>query len=339
MPEVDVPAALDARERALLRAGSARFVAPMLATLTSTYFSDENWVFERKFDGVRAVVVCRDDGTALYSRTGKTMTRTYPELVDALHEQAPPGLVADGEVVAFDGNRTSFSRLQARLGLTDPDRARATGVAVHLYLFDALVLDGYDLTGLALRTRKRLLRAAVDIADPIRFSAHRDTDGEAFLEQACERGWEGLIAKRADSRYRPGQRSGDWLKFKCVREQEFVVGGWTDPTGSRTGFGALLIGYHDGYHDGGALCFAGKVGTGFDTRTLRTLRARFDALGADSSPFANAVPERGAHWLRPELVAQIGFTEWTSDGRLRHPRFLGLREDKPAGEVVRERPA
>lgn len=324
---------LDDSERALLRPGGATFVSPMLATLTDRYFSDHDWLFERKLDGVRLVVVRRESGTQLYSRNEKSATDSYPELVEALDRLAPPGLVADGEVVAFDGTRTSFSRLQARLGLHDPARARATGVAVHLYLFDLLALDGHDLTRLPLRTRKALLREAVDFADPIRYSAHRNGDGEAFLQEACRRGWEGLIAKRADSPYRPGRRSEDWLKFTCVRAQELVVGGWTDPAGSRVGFGALLVGYHD---DGGRLRYAGKVGTGFTGPTLRELRARFDDLATDTCPFADPVRELRTHWLRPELVAQIAFTEWTRDGRLRHPRFLGLRDDKTAAAVVRE---
>ncbi|MHA6781998.1 non-homologous end-joining DNA ligase [Pseudonocardia saturnea] len=302
----------------------------MLATLTADHFSDPDWIFERKLDGVRAVVVRDEHGAALYSRTERSMSRTYPELVEALGRG--PALVADGEIVAFDGGQTSFSKLQARIGLADPDRARASGVAVYLYLFDVMVVDGCDVTRLPLRTRKKLLRRAVAFDDPIRLSTHRNTDGEAFLEQACARGWEGLIAKRADAVYRPGKRSDAWLKFKCVREQELVIGGWTDPSGSRQGFGALLV----GVHEGDSLIYAGKVGTGFDDALLRTLRKRFDGLAAERSPFAGSVRVGGAHWLRPELVAQVGFTEWTRDGRLRHPRYLGLRDDKDPRDVVRE---
>jgi bifunctional non-homologous end joining protein LigD len=327
---MSILAVLGEGERALLRPAEAGFVPPMLATLTADHFSDPKWIFERKLDGVRAVVVRDEQGTALYSRTERAMTRTYPELVEALGRGS--ALVADGEIVAFDGAQTSFSKLQARLGLTDPDRARATGVAVFLYLFDVMVVEGCDVTRLPLRTRKKLLRRAVRFEDPIRLSTHRNTEGEAFLEQACARGWEGLIAKREDAVYRPGKRSDAWLKFKCVREQELVVGGWTDPAGSRQGFGALLVGVYDGER----LVYAGKVGTGFDERLLRSLRERFDGLAVTESPFAGSVREKGAHWLRPELVAQIGFTEWTRDGRLRHPRYLGLRDDKDPHDVVRE---
>jgi DNA ligase D-like protein (predicted ligase) len=308
------------------------FVAPMLATLTDRYFSDDRWIYERKLDGVRSVVVHGDGGPRLYSRNQRPIGDTYPELCEALATQMPPGMVADGEIVAFEDGQTSFSRLQGRLGITDPGKARATGIEVFLYLFDLLALDGKDLTSSALRERKRLLREHVDFTDPVRYCAHRNGDGEQFLRDACEKGWEGLIAKRADARYWPGRRTSTWLKFKCVKEQELVIGGFTDPAGARVGFGALLVGY---YRDG-RLYYAGKVGTGFDERTLRSLRRRFDELRRQRSPFAEAVRERGTHWVHPELVAEIGFTEWTGSGRLRHPRYLGLRDDKPAEQVVRE---
>jgi DNA ligase D-like protein (predicted ligase) len=326
---------VDDAERARVAPGKAAFVAPMLATLTQDRFSDPAWIFERKLDGVRAVAVRDDEGAGLWSRTEKRMDATYPELVDAVAERVPPGTVLDGEIVAFDGGQTSFARLQGRIGLHDPVAARASGIKVFLYLFDLLVVDDHDVTGLPLRTRKRLLRDGVDFGDPLRMSTHRNTDGEAYLREACSRGWEGLVAKRADASYRPGRRSPDWLKLKCVHEQELVIGGWTDPQRSRTGFGALLVGYHDGT----GLRYAGKVGTGFDHGMLADLSARFRDLSADRSPFVDPVREKGAHWLRPELVGQIGFSEWTRDGKLRHPRYLGLRDDKPPGDVVREEPA
>ncbi|MFP5070733.1 non-homologous end-joining DNA ligase [Pseudonocardia nantongensis] len=304
----------------------------MLATLCHEPFSGGDWVFERKLDGERLVVVRDEAGARLYTRNRKNVSDTYPELVAALDEQAAPGLVADGEVVAFDGAQTSFSRLQGRLGITDPGRARSTGIAVTLYLFDAPVVAGHDVTAVALRTRKRLLVRSVEAGDGVRLSRHRNTDGERYLREACERGWEGVIAKRVDAPYRPGTRSDSWLKLKCVQAQELVIGGWTEPQGSRTGFGALLV----GYHDGSGLRYAGKVGTGFDHRALGGLRERFGEVETGTSPFRDRVPESGVHWLRPELVAQIGFSEWTRDGRLRHPRYLGLREDKDPADVVRE---
>lgn len=326
----DIPAA--ERDR-LGRAGAIGSRAPMLATLTHRPFSDRDWVFERKLDGVRAIATRDESGTALWSRNRNSVTVSYPELAEALDAHGPDRFVADGEVVAFDGSgQTSFARLQHRMHLADPVRARRTGVAVYYYLFDLLVLGDIDLTGLELRTRKRLLAECFGFTDPLRYSTDRDGDGLAYLDDACRRGWEGLIAKRADSRYRPG-RSGDWLKFKCVRDQEFVVGGFTEPSGSRTGFGALLL----GYHAGGALRYAGKAGTGYDQRTLTELRRRLDGLKRTDSPFADRIPERGVHWVEPRLVAQIGFSDWTDDGLLRHPRFQGLRGDKHPRDVVRER--
>jgi DNA ligase D-like protein (predicted ligase) len=330
---------LDDADRALLRPASAAFVAPMLATLTEDRFTDPAWIFERKLDGVRAISVRRDTGASLWSRTEKPMDATYPELVDAVAAQIPADTVVDGEIVAFVGAQTSFERLQGRIGIHDPVAARATGIPVFLYLFDLLVLDGHDTTALPLRVRKRLLRDAVTFTDPLRMSSHRNGDGEAYLREACRRGWEGLVGKRADAPYRPGRRSDDWLKLKCVHEQELVVGGWTDPHRSRTGFGALLVGYHERGSGGGGLRYAGKVGTGFDHGTLARLSVRFRDLAADRSPFAETVKEKGAHWLRPELVAQIGFSEWTRDGKLRHPRYLGLRDDKAPEDVVREEPS
>ncbi|GAB3227687.1 non-homologous end-joining DNA ligase [Glycomyces halotolerans] len=308
------------------------FREPMLATLTERRFSNADWLFERKLDGMRAISV-RDGGRPqLWSRNERRIDESFPEVVDALGELGGSRFVADGEIVAFDGRQTSFARLQARIHLTGSARIAATGVDVYYYLFDLLSYDGKDLTDLPLRDRKRILRDAFEFRDPLRFTTHRNTEGEAFYRQACERGWEGLIAKRANGRYRSG-RSKDWLKFKCVRGQEFVVGGFTDPQGSRTGFGALLVGYHDGR---GRLRYAGKVGTGYNRRTLRELRERMEALAQDESPFADPVRERGPHWIRPEMVVQVGFSEWTGDGMLRHPRYLGRRPDKPAEDVVRE---
>ena len=312
-------------------AGRAQWREPLLATLTEHRFSDPGWIFERKLDGVRAIATCDGGTPRLWSRNHKSMDRSYPEIVTALEKHGRPRFVADGEIVALDGDQTSFARLQPRIHQTDPAKIEQTGVAVYFYLFDLLVCDEYDLTRMPLRARKRLLRRAFDFRDPLRFSAHRNADGEEYYRQACEQGWEGVIAKQAGSSYRSG-RSTDWLKFKCVKDQELVIGGFTEPSGSRKGLGALLVGYHD---DSDGLRYAGKVGTGYDDETLQSLRRRLDRLTQDRSPFAGRVNER-AHWVRPELVAEVGFTEWTRDGRLRHPRFQGLRTDKAARDVVRE---
>ena len=184
--------------------------------------------------------------------------------------------------------------------------------------------------------RKRILRDLLSWGDPLRFAEHRDTDGEAYYREACQLGWEGLIAKRADSPYRAG-RNRDWLKFKCLNGQEFVIGGYTDPQRSRIGFGALLLGY---YGADGQLHYAGKVGTGFTNRTLTSLHATLAALEQPTPPFApvRGLPRSRVHWVQPRLVAQVGFSEWTADGELRHPRFQGLRRDKDPADVVRELP-
>lgn len=303
----------------------------MLATLHDTVFSGRDWVYEAKLDGVRALCAGEAGTARLWSRNQKSLDATYPEVVSALAEHAKAGFVADGEVVAFEGNRTSFERLQPRINLTDDRSIRASGVSVYYYLFDLLFHEGRDLRNQPLRERKELLAETFRFTDPLRLSEHRDTDGERYYREACDRGWEGVIAKRADSRYRNG-RSSSWLKLKCVREQEFVVGGFTDPAGQRTGFGALLL----GYYDGSRLRYAGKVGTGYDERTLRDLHERMARIEQHDSPFAERVREKGSHWLRPELVVEVGFTEWTGDGKLRHPRYTGLRQDKAAGEVKAE---
>ncbi|MFH8570083.1 non-homologous end-joining DNA ligase [Streptomyces sp. NPDC017993] len=306
---------------------------PMLAVLSDRREFGDAWVFERKLDGIRALAAREDDRTRLLSRSGRPMNNTFPELVEALAGRSCRDFTVDGEIVAFSHGRTDFSRLQQRMQLTDPDRARATGVAVTYYLFDLLRLDGKDLTRLPLRTRKSLLRRALDFDGPLRFTPHRNHGGQRELDEACAHGWEGLIAKRADGRYLP-RRSTDWLKLKCAQGQEFVIGGCTEPAGARIGFGALLIGYHDSR----GLRYAGKVGTGYDQATLRRLRALLDERSAPRSPFADPVRERDVHWVRPELVAEIGFSEWTRDGMLRHPRYLGLREDKRPQDVVKEKP-
>ena len=309
---------------------------PMLATLTEARFSSSDWIYERKLDGERCLAFRHGKQTRLRSRNRKDLADTYPELIEALSRHLPEHSVVDGEIVAFEGKVTSFSRLQQRIGLTDPRAARNSGVKVYLYLFDLLHLQGYDITGLALRTRKALLRDCMRFADPLRFTAHRNESGEAYYAHACDKGWEGIIAKRADSRYRHS-RSRDWLKFKCVNRQELVIGGYTDPQGSRSGFGALLL----GYYDGDDLCFAGKVGTGFDRSALERLSGKLRARRRKTCPFKETPSARGGqlHWVTPELVAEIAFTEWTRRGRLRHPRFVGLRDDKPARDVVREEPA
>jgi DNA ligase D-like protein (predicted ligase) len=303
----------------------------MLATLTKKRFSDPAWIFERKLDGERCLAFRKSGAVRLLSRNRKPLNEHYPEIADALGGQPGPDLVVDGEIVAFSGDETSFSRLQHRMQVANQTQARRTGITVFHYLFDVVYLDGFDLTAVPLRDRKRLLRASVSFGGPLRYTPHRNATGEAYYQHACRSGWEGVMAKRAGGPYVHG-RSLDWLKFKCQGGQEFVIGGFTDPQRSREGFGALLIGY---YRDDD-LVYAGKVGTGFDERTLQNLRRQLDLLEIDHTPFSAGGPPRSAHWVRPELVGEVRFSQWTGDGRLRHPAFLGLRDDKAAREVVRE---
>ena len=327
-------ARLDEEARARLRrAEHPRRVEAQLATLADEPFSRDDWIYERKLDGMRLLVHRHGADVTLRSRRHEDRTRAFPELVESVAEYVPRDAVLDGEVVAFEGSVTSFARLQGRIGLDNPTRARATGIAVHLYLFDLLHLDGHDLRGLALRDRKRLLRATVRFEDPLRYTPHRNRDGEAELQRACDRGWEGLIAKKAGAPY-TGGRSRRWLKLKCSRGQELVIGGWTTPRGTREGFGSLLLGHHTS--DG--LRYAGRVGSGFTAAALTRITAQLRRLERPEPAFLDPPRLRDAHWAEPDLVAEIAFTEWTRDGRLRHPRFKGLRTDKDPAAVVRERP-
>lgn len=289
-------------------------------------------MFERKLDGERCGALRRSGQVGLLSRTGQALNSTYPELVDALAIDGPD-LLLDGEIVAFERGRASFARLQQRIGIHDAERARQSPVAVYYYLFDLLELDGKDVRPLPLLERKALLRRAVQFRGPLRLTQYVRGEGEKAFRVACQRGWEGVIAKRADSRYL-STRSREWLKLKCAHGQELVIGGWTAPKGSRKHLGALLV----GYYEHGRLRYAGKVGTGFDQATLERLRRDLERRERATPPFEHGGPPRDARWAEPELVAEIGFAEWTRDGKLRQPRYQGLRDDKPAREVVREVP-
>ena len=280
------------------------------------------WIYERKLDGLRCIAVREGTRIELWSRNHLTFNRRCPWLVSALGALPVDSFVLDGEIVAFDGDRTSFQLLQS-----------GDGGEPAFVVFDLLYLLGRATTALPLIDRTQLLDQFLGLAarGTLRSSPHLSGTPEELMNTACSRGWEGLVAKRASSTYRSG-RSPDWRKLKCTARQELVVGGWTEPGGARTGFGALLV----GYYDGGSLRYAGKVGTGFDEKTLRTLHSTLGSLAMDTPPFANPPADRGTHWVKPVLVAEVAFTEWTRDGRLRHPAFLGLRDDKPAESVVRE---
>jgi len=238
----DWKAALSGDDRArLTKAPPPSRIEPMLATLTERRFSDPDWIFERKLDGERILAVGTKGSVRLKTRNDKTANAAYPEIVDALEDQDAQDFVVDGEVVAFAGSVTSFSRLQKRMQIKSEREARASGVSVYYYLFDLIRLDRISLEDLPLRRRKAILKTAFAFADPIRFTAHRNASGEAFFKDACDKGWEGLIAKKAQSGY-VHKRSSDWLKFKCVNGQGFVIGVYSQPHGSRVGFGALVLG-------------------------------------------------------------------------------------------------
>ncbi len=307
----------------------------MLATLTDEPFSDPDWIYERKIDGERCLTYKKGDKIKLLSRNQKTLNVHYPDLVEVMAQNQPGAIIVDGEVVAFEGNVTSFSRLQNRMHTQDPEQARDSDVEVYYYLFDILYLDGYDLTQIPQRKRKSILKSVISYQDRLRYTPHRNQYGEKYFHEACKNGWEGIIAKDAESPYQHS-RSRHWLKFKCVQEQEFVVGGFTDPQGERIGFGALLV----GYYKNGRLQYAGKVGTGFDEKTLHRMNRKLEDLLTDEAPFPidAHISEKNVHWVRAELVAQVGFEEWTDYGRLRQPRFLGLREDKDPHSVRKEVP-
>jgi bifunctional non-homologous end joining protein LigD len=311
------------------------WVDPELATLTQDRFSDPGWMFERKLDGERCLAFRSAGKVRLMTRNQKEDTSTYPEITQTLAAQRADDFILDGEIVAFDGSQTKFARLQQRLGVRQPGPELLAEVPVWFYVFDVLWADGRDVRPRPLRERKGILQDLVTFAGPLRFTEHVNTDGEAYFRRACASGWEGVIAKRADAPYRAG-RSRDWLKFKCESGQEFVIGGFTDPRGTRTGFGALLLGYYDPGHQ---LVYAGKVGTGFTQRTLGSLHASLARLEQDHPPFDRGkLPRSGVHWVQPRLVAEVGFSEWTTAGELRHPRFQGLRDDKDPAEVIREMP-
>jgi bifunctional non-homologous end joining protein LigD len=322
----DVPPAQTAAQPAWLE--------PELATLTKARFSDPAWFYERKFDGERCLAYRSDAGVRLMTRNKQQVNSTYPELAAALAAQDCADFIVDGEVVAFQGSQTSFEKLQQRLGVRNPGADLLAAVPVYFYLFDVLWANGRDVRELPLRERKQVLRRLLSFGTPIRYTTHRTNNGEAYYGYACASGWEGLVVKRSDAPYRPG-RSKDWLKFKCQEGQEFVIGGYTDPKGTRTGFGALLLGYYD---PDGKLAYAGKVGTGFDEATLASLATTLSGLERPQPPFdRGALPRAGVHWVEPRLVGQVAFSEWTRAGELRHPRFEGLRRDKDPASVTREK--
>ena len=312
------------------------FVRPQLATLVDSVPQGDEWLHEIKFDGYR--ILCRiDEGRAKFlTREEQDWTRRFGSLVAAAQDLPAKEAFLDGEVVALEENGvTNFQLLQNSL------KENNTAILVY-FVFDLLYLDGWDLTRSPLRDRKKILerilkpKRAKKAPNSLRYSEHWIGQGDELYQESCRKGLEGIISKKADQPYRSG-RSRDWLKVKCSKSQEFVIGGFTEPAGSRSGLGALLVGVHD---EQGKLLYAGKVGTGFTQQSLKELRARLDSLERDSPPFINppkGAEARGVHWVEPKLVGAVAFAEWTTDNLLRHPSFQGLREDKPVTEITREK--
>lgn len=339
----DVPtklAALRARLRAL-KAPRGDVAAPaqpfMLATLEQHPFSGKEWLFEIKYDGVRVMASRQGEAVKLYGRSGQVITRRYPELVAALSALPVDRFLIDGEIVALDdGGKPSFQRLQARMALTSPhdiERAMQRVPVVGIF-FDSPALDGYDLRRLPLLERKECLKFLLPPLGTACYGDHVLEHGGAFFDVASAERLEGIVAKKVKSLY-VGGRSREWIKIKCQRRQEFVVGGYTAPQGSRGYFGAL----HVGLYQGSRLVYVSKVGTGFDQAGLKKIWDSLQSLHRTTSPFEVGGPTgRGHHWVDPTLVCEVRFTEWTKDGGLRHPAFLGLRPDKPPKECRREEP-
>ncbi len=339
----DVPAKLAALRARLQALGALRREVPprtqpfMLATLADHPFSGKEWLFEIKYDGVRVLAARAGDAVELYGRSGQLITRRYPELAAVLRRLPADRFLIDGEIVAFeDSGKPSFQRLQARMGLMNPleiERAAAVVPVVGIF-FDCLALDGHDLRRLPLRGRKECLELFLPPLGPVRYGDHVLEHGAAFFEAASAERLEGIVGKKVTSLY-AGGRSREWVKVKCQRRQEFVIGGYTAPQGSRGYFGAL----HLGLYEAGRLVYVSKVGTGFDQASLKKIWQALEPLRRATSPFEVGSPSgRAHHWVEPKLVCEVRFTEWTRDEGIRHPTFVGLRDDKKPEECRREGP-
>jgi bifunctional non-homologous end joining protein LigD len=319
-----------------------KFIEPMKARVVETPPVSGDWIYEIKFDGYRTMAFKQGNSVRLYSRNEKDFGEKFPEIANAVASLETRDAIIDGEIVALDSKGvSSFQLLQAiEIGSKRPP--------LFYYAFDLLQLDGKDLQKKTLAERKTQLEQLLKNSEGIvRFSASLGSDAKKLLKQAQKLGLEGLIGKQTHSVYEPGKRSGAWIKLKLRHEQEFVIGGYTNPEGSRTHFGALLVGFYDHKQ----LKFCGKVGTGFNAKLLASLHSQFQKISSDNCPFVNLPEARGSryspritvsemkkcHWLQPQLVCQVAFAEWTRDDKLRQPAFLGLREDKNAAEVVREK--
>jgi bifunctional non-homologous end joining protein LigD len=320
------------------KAAMPEFIAPQLATLVREPPSGDEWLHELKFDGYRMVCHLNRGKSRFWSRNGKDWTEKFPNLVEALKTFPAASAILDGEVVVVDkAGRSSFQKLQQSMG-----RGGDKAPAFVFEIFDLIYLDGYSLTRTPLRLRKAQLEALFTSArfkghkGALRYSDHVEGNGAQFFKQACEYGIEGIVSKLADSPYE-STRNRNWLKTKCIKRQEFVIAGYTPSKKGFPGFGSLIL----GVYDKGKLVYSGRVGTGFSIQQRLELQKKLDRLSQPTMPFATKPKDPGlreAHWAKPQLVAEVEFTEWTADGSIRHPSFQGLREDKKPTEIVREEP-
>ena len=320
-------------KRLIQKKAMPSFIKPMLATLLDNIpFTDKNWIFERKLDGERCFTYKKGKSITLKSRNNKILNKSYPEIVEALEKLSLPDCILDGEIVALKNGITSFSLLQQRFGTDKTKKIFTSKIPIYYYVFDILYCDGYLVTHLPLIARKRLLKYLIPFKGKLRYVTHKDTKGEVYFKQACKDQWEGLIAKKRGCTY-VSKRSPTWLKLKCVNEQELVIGGYTDSTNPVYNFGALLL----GYYEKGTLQYAGKVGTGFDEIILKELGNKLKKSEIKKNPFHNYDEStKDVHWVKPTLVCEVRFTEWTKANKLRHPSYLGLRDDKAAKDVKKE---
>lgn len=320
-----------------LKISEPDFVKPMLATLTNNYFSSNDWIYEHKFDGERCLTFKKNGKVKLISRNDKLMNDKYPELVKAFEAQEADNFIVDGEIVSLNAKGVSnFELLQSRINLSNTSKIKQeeSKIKIIYRIFDCMYAEGYDIRQMPLSDRKQVLHKLLKYNSILTYTVHRSGNGLKFFKEACELKWEGLIAKRFDSEY-VGVRSPNWLKFKCVMKQELVIGGYTEPKGSRQYFGALLV----GYFEDGKFMYAGKVGTGYTQATLEMLGKKLEKIQVKTCPFSNYDESTlGVHWVKPSIVAEFKFANWTRDNRLRVGRYKGLRDDKAAKDVVKEVP-
>ena len=332
MPRID-PKKLPGARKAAMPA----FLPPQLATLVSEPPRGDEWLHELKFDGYRMICHLNKGKARFWSRNGKDWTEKFPNLAESLKTLPATNAILDGEVVIVDkAGRSSFQRLQQSMG-----RGGSGKVPAFVFeIFDLIYLDGYSLVRSPLRERKALLAqllSGTKAKGTLRYSDHVAGNGAQFFKQACEYGIEGIVSKLADSPYE-SIRNRNWQKSKCLKRQEFVIAGYTPSKKAFPGFGSLIL----GVYDKGKLIYSGRVGTGFSIKLRLEIQKKLDRISQTTMPFVSKPKDPGlrdAHWAKPQLIAEVEFTEWTADGSIRHPSFKGLREDKKATEIVREEPA